>query len=577
MPEREIWAVDCETDPFKAGRVPKPFIWGLYNGSEYHEFADTADVVAFLAERDCVAYAHNGGRFDWHYLIPFIEPFTECMVIAGRLAKFDIGLCEFRDSFNIMPMPLKAGGKKFEVDDWSLFEREKRDTPAARSVIKERLRTDCVYLWHLLETFFMEFGFHLTISSASMACWSRIAGVEKPKTDKNFYETIAPYYFGGRVESFSAGEVPEKFKIIDINGAYQYAMTFVHPYGESIIERADLPVSRSAIERCFISIRARSLGAFPYRDDDGSLTFPDDGAERDFHISGWEYLAALDTGFYRDGRISSVLQLPETIEFGSYMRHFITMKDKARAADDTPRYEFAKRFQCSLYGKFGSNPDEYSEYCLVPPRHIEQACEADGYSFCAELGQYALLARPLLEAKQRYYNVAVAASVTGFVRAMDWRALCDVRNAGGVVHYIDTDCLHATDSAGLELDDARLGAWKVEAECDVVTDPRSPFFGLAGAYAGKKLYACHVSDSWRASHPKAKEWKTASKGVRLEYDDIIKIARGEEVIYNPEVPQYSLKRGIHFVPRTVRKTAKARNRPGAFANADHEQETCQES
>lgn len=547
-PKREIWAVDSETDPFKVGRVPRPFIWGAYNGSEYHEFDTVEQFLSFITVRNCVCYAHNGGRFDWHYLLEFVPAFTPVMVISGRLAKFSIREAEFRDSFNIMPMPLRAGGQKFEIDDYSIFEAGNRDVAANRETIRHRLRTDCLYLFQMLETFFMEFGYHLTISTASMSCWSAISKIEKPTTSAEFFARFQPYYFGGRVECLRSGVVREEFKIIDINSAYPYAMTFKHPWGEVPYESQSLPNSRGGIQRSFIRLRARAAGAFPYRGTDGSLEFPADGVERVFFVSGWEFLAALETGVLSNGYdIETVLQLPTAIEFNSYMNHFYKMKTDAKAAGDAARYEFSKRFLCSLYGKFGSNPENYHEYELVPPRYIDAACEADGYEFCCELGPHALLQRPLSEPKKRFYNVAVAASITGFVRAYDWRAMCAVRRGGGTIFYIDTDCLHATATGDLQLHDTELGAWKIEAVCDY------------GAYAGKKLYACKETPDWYASqcvaNPRHKQWKTASKGVKLSAEEITRVANGETIDFCSDVPQYSMKRGINFVPRKIRKTA----------------------
>lgn len=528
-PSKEIWAADCETDPFLAGRIPRPFIWGCYNGSEYHEFDTVDQLLDFLATRDCIAYAHNGGRFDWHYVLDHLEGFTPIMVISGRLAKFKIGRCEFRDSYNIMPMPLRAGGKKFEIDDYSIFESGKRELPGNRVVIQERLRTDCLYLFAMLETFFTEFGIHLTISSASMHAWSRIAGVEKPTTNAEFYQRVSPYYFGGRVECFTPGEVKRNFKIIDINSAYLWAMLSEHPYGEIPHESKYLPSSRGHIERSFVTLECKSTGAFPYRNDSGGLDFPADGHRRIFCVTGWEYLAALETNTLVDPTVYTVLQLPGSINFRSYCDHFYKMKTDAKANKDAARYEFAKRFLCSLYGKFGSNPKKYSEYTVVQPRFIDIACESDGYQFCAELGNWALLSRPLADAKKRYFNVAVAASVTGLVRAYDWRA---IRQCEGV-QYIDTDCLHCVGSGQLALSETELGAWKLEAECDY------------GAYGGKKLYACRTTDG---------NWKTASKGVKLTADQICRVAQGEVIDFTPDVPQYSIKQGIHFVSRKIRKT-----------------------
>jgi hypothetical protein len=182
--KREIWAADSETDPFKRGRIPRPFIWGAYNGSEYHEFATAAEFVAFIRDRDCIVYAHNGGRFDWHYLIDQLAPFSTVMVIAGRLAKFKIGKAEFRDSYNIMPMPLRDGGKKLEIEDFSILEADVRDLPANKQVIRDRCRTDCIYLHEMLMKFIAEFGLHLTISSASMNAWHKISGIEKTEHDR---------------------------------------------------------------------------------------------------------------------------------------------------------------------------------------------------------------------------------------------------------------------------------------------------------------------------------------------------------------------------------------------------------
>lgn len=524
----EIIAADSETDPARFGRIPRPFVWGWFNGSEYHEFHTKEAFLDSLVTRKCRVYAHNGGKFDWHYLIPDIDAFSPVMVIAGRLAKFKIGEAEFRDSFNIMPMPLKAGGAKFEID-LGILEESQRDLPGNRELIKERLRTDCLYLYAMLETFFSEFGSHLTISGASMSAWSKISGIAKPETDAGFYATFSNYYFGGRVEVFEGGIIERPFRIIDKNSAYPHAMLSLHPWGTVPYESTALPNSRGGIQRSFITLDCASHGAFPFRAQDGSLAFPADGIEREFHVTGWEFLAALETGVLTSYEIRRVVSLPEMIEFRTYMDHFYKMKTDAKAKGDAARYEFSKRFLCSLYGKFGANPDKYQEYTLVHPRHIEAACETDGYVFLTELGPWALLSRPLMQERQRYYNVATAASITGYVRADMWRAL---RNVRGPI-YCDTDAIVCADTGSLQLHDSDLGAWKVEADCDF------------GAFAGRKLYACRTLDG---------KWKKACKGVKLTHDEIVRIAKGEVIEYLPDFPQYSLKRGIQFQTRKIRRT-----------------------
>lgn len=528
--KREIWTVDCETDPFLRGRIPKPFIWGAYNGSEYHQF-DTSDrMVDFFLYRRCVVYAHNGGRFDWHYCLHRLEPYSDVLVIAGRLAKFKIGETEYRDSYNLLPMPLRSGGAKLEID-YGILELSERDKPANRVIIEERLRTDCVYLYQMLEKFVADYGLHLTFPSASMHAWSKLSGIAKPETNSSFYQIFEPYYFGGRVECFESGIIERPLKLYDINSAYSFAMLSDHPWGEIPNETTSLPDSDSAIERCFITLeQTSSRGAFPLRSDTGGVTFPADRESRVFHITGWEYLAARDTGTLGYHEVRRVLQLPLKLNFVGYMDHFYGVKVTAKLAGDVFAYECAKRFLCSLYGKFGSNPENYFEYRLIPPRYLDAAFESEGFMFCAMVGKLALCARPVAEHKARYYNVAVAASITGFVRAYLYRA---IRAARSPV-YVDTDCILCSEYPGIITDPTKLGSWKLESEIDYA------------AIAGKKMYALRTIDG---------KWKTASKGVKLPASDIVKIAKGEIVEYEPEIPQYSFKRGIHFVPRKIKRTA----------------------
>ncbi len=102
--KRVLATVDSETDPFKIGRYPKPFIWGFYDGSIYEEFNNVRALLDFFekqfTEKDIQyrVYAHNGGKFDYHFMLEHLEADTDVMIINGRLSKFNIGPTEFRDS-----------------------------------------------------------------------------------------------------------------------------------------------------------------------------------------------------------------------------------------------------------------------------------------------------------------------------------------------------------------------------------------------------------------------------------------------------------------------------------------------
>lgn len=521
-----LWVADCETDPFEYLVIPQPFIWGAYNGREYHEFGSTDEFLDFITEIDCVVYAHNGGKFDWFYCLHRLEEFEPLKVISGRLAQFRIGNAEFRDSINIAPVALSAFQK--EEFDYSLLNAENRDKPEARIKIRDYLKSDCLNLFELVSNFRDNYGDKLTIAGSALSEWEKISGKKAPETTASFYESFSKFYYGGRTEVFKGGLYNSNLTVIDINSAYPYAMTHRHPWGDSYTISDKLP-GIDAVQRSFINLRCVSYGALPFRSKTG-LSFPNDNDERDYFVTGWEYLAAVETKTIRDVEILSVTTFSDSIEFGDYVSHFFGLKSEAKRTGNKADYLFAKLFLNGLYGKFAANPEKYDEFTVVRPEYIQDACETDGFSYCARINKWALLSKPLHEDKHRFYNVATAASITGFVRAYLWRAINQCRG----VHYCDTDSIVCEDTGGLDLHPTELGAWDIEMVSDY------------GGFAGKKLYAMHGTGG---------NWKTASKGVNLSADEIIRVAQGEVVRYLPEAPTFSLKRGISFIPRNIEKTA----------------------
>lgn len=523
---REIWAADCETDPFKAGRIPAPFIWGAYNGNQYKEFNTVKEFVEFISERKCLVYAHYGGKFDWHFLKDYFESFDPIMVINGRIAKFKIGKAEFRDSYNMIPKPLRDYNK--DEFDYSILEKNKRDIPANRIKIQNYLKSDCVHLWNMVIEFISQYGLNLTQAAAALKFWQKLTGIKAPKTSKRFYHSISPYYYGGRVQCFKTGIFHYPFKVIDINSAYPYAMKHLHPFGDSFHVSDELPHSDNYINRSFISVKCISHGALPYRSKRG-LVFPDDNKRRLYHITGWEFNTAIETNTIFDWEIVKVITFSDSIRFDEYIDYFYDMKTRAKHENNTANYLFAKLFLNSLYGKFGANPEKYHEYMLIRPSYIA-AAEMDGYNFNCMVGHNALCSKPLIDGKSRYYNLAVAASITGFVRAYLFKA---IKQCSGVM-YCDTDSIACVDTNKLPIDSETLGAWDIEGNFSF------------GAIAGKKLYGFRDNNN---------KWKTASKGVRLSPEEIVRVANGEKITYSPEVPTFSLKRGIIFTPRLIKMTS----------------------
>lgn len=536
--------IDSETDPFKHGRIPEPFVWGYYDGTKFRYFThDTIhSMIGWIADQDIIVYAHNGGKFDYHFLLPYMEAYDEIKIINGRIAQFRIGKAEFRDSYNILPVPLSAieisAGEstiKKQEFDYSLMEKAERYKPEIWEKIIDYLRDDCVTLYEAINAFQIKFGRHLTQAGAAMAQWKKITLEPAPRSSEDYFNVFSPYYYGGRTQCFRHGIIETDFSVFDINSAYPYAMMEAHAYG---LDFFTSPRELSGYSRgpAFFHIRAASHGAFPFRDR-GGLSFPDDGEVREFFVTGWELQTAIDTATDGAHIVISVMYHHGLRDFAEYVDTFYQMRLTAKANGDKAGDLFAKIFLNSLYGKWGANPENYANYHILPHTELDSLLSPENeYSLSGELGPWLLAERPLEADEMRYYNVATAASITGYVRAYLWRAI----NKTGVENclYCDTDSI-ATKSAGNELNIGKeLGAWKHEGE-----------FDKAGI-AGKKMYI------FRGKNKKGgkREYKTASKGVRLSNAQLWKVAGGSTVTYNPDSPSFSVHSAPRFVSRKIRLT-----------------------
>lgn len=548
---RPFWTLDCESDPFKPGRIPRPFIWGIYGGptgEAYEEFTTEADLLRFI-ERECVehiVYAHNGGKFDYHYLRDYINTGEPISIIAGRLSKFRIGETEFRDSMNILPVPL-AQFKKDEVN-YAIFEPEERDKPHNREIIRRYLRSDCRYLYELIEAHRKENGIVLTQASASMRAWAKQSRIKPPRQTAAKYQLYKPYYYGGRVQCFESGVKRRAFKVIDINSAYPFAMLSPHPFSTEGVWMDRLPPD-GEIHKCLITLQCTARGCFPFRLGDdptrGDLFFPyDERTIRRYHITGYEFLAALRTNAITNISIESVHYFPQAVEFQEFIGGNWARRERAKAEGNKALDIIVKLLMNSLYGKFASDYSKYMEYevCWVDDLIAKVR---DGFQVDTDWGnERRLIARPIPENKHRFYNIATAASITGYVRAMLFEAISQVTDP----LYCDTDSIACADTGRLKLG-AELGAWKVEGDFDEY------------AIAGKKMYAFHKAGAPRTLELDARgdfaHYKTACKGVDLDPHQIIEVSKGAKVTHVPEVPTYSVKRmGPRFINRDVKLTAK---------------------
>ena len=514
--KNKIGTIDSETDPFLHGRVPKPFAWGFYLDGEFVSSwgKRCTDVIVDKLHNmaNTTLYAHNGGKFDFHFLLPYANH-DEITIINGRIAKMQIGSVVLKDSFLLMPFALELY-KKTEIS-YKKFEEGVREKH--RAEITRYLRDDCVDLYDLLTGFHKTLGNHLTIGKAAFDNMRKL-GIKILKGSESHDARYRQYYFGGRTQAFEYGHFKKcDLKYVDINSAYPHAMTHKHPHGNQYTITDKLPRRKLTCE--FIKFTGRSIGALPVRDDDGILHYPVDQLSRTYHTTGWELQAGLDTNTIKIDKIHQVHIPDKKQHYKPFVNHFYKLKNGAKKTGDHIS-ELAYKFCLnSGGGKFATDPRKFKDYKLAAYDDY-----LDDYGWDFDIGDISVWSRSAYDGTG-FFDVAVGASITGFVRAKLWRALQQVTRP----MYCDTDSIICGSySDKLSLSD-KLGDWSLDAKINKI------------AIAGKKLYTYHNGE----------KWQNVSKGARLTNKEIISLCAGKSVEWKNDAPTFSIKYGARFVKRDI--------------------------
>lgn len=519
---RPIAVIDFETDPFLYGREPRPFCAGFYSLDKgFIEFWGD-DCVARLCElieslpNPHTIYAHNGGKFDFHFMLEWLE--NPIKIISSRIAQVKMGIHELRDSYCIIPIPLSAYQK--DSIDYRRLERDVRETH--RAEIVSYLKTDCTALFDIVSKFVERFGLQLTIGGTAIKTLRGIHPFDS--TSKWHDEKFRPFYFGGRVEAFQTGIVSGNWKVYDVNSMYPHVMAnMLHPTGKKyrtgynrVIDRRGRIAGFADAHFYFAKIRCKQLGAFPVRMKDAPLNFEIPSGV--FCVTSHELKAAIESGRVWDIEVLEVSVPEETISFSEYVARFMEEKIDGKKRGDKAAEIFAKLLLNSAYGKFAQNPAHYYDYWIGEP-------DSEAYEiYSADIDSIDIWRKP--SEREAFYDVATAASITGAARSVLMLALANAVNP----IYCDTDSI-ICEGLNAPMDESALGAWKLEATGDCI------------AVAGKKMYALRSGSEYV---------KTASKGVVLSGAEIFGLCGGVSKQWKNEAPSFSLgKNRVKFVQRTI--------------------------
>lgn len=551
-----IAVIDFETDPFKHGSTVAPFAAGFFDGEIYKDFwgDDCVDQLCnYLDSREpLLIYAHNGGKFDFMFLLWAGKIDNPVFIIDGRIVKCPLGKHELRDSFAAMPVALSKFNK--EVIDYEIMKKSKRNIVKNKKAILEYLESDCRNLHAPIVRFTERFGRKLTVGSAAITQLEKLHPVIR--MNERHDNKFRPYYFGGRVECFETGEIKGNLKIYDVNSMYPSVMkNFDHPIGGhyiEIIENATdyMDLSTGKLKRhgelYFAEIECEQRGALPKATFNSSGT--KDGIDFNsvggtFFVCSHELITGIELGLVKVHKVRR-LHIPcRSQRYIEYVDKFTNEKIEAKKSGDIAGELFAKFMSNSAYGKFGTNPSLFKDWFILD-RSNEKSCrqfdkwfnEAKENEKFPELHtdhdnfQLWSCRNP---SEHGYYDVAIAASITSAARSVLLRA---IHNAYRPV-YCDTDSL-ICEGLNVEIDATKLGAWKFEGS------------GKKIYIGGKKLYSMKTDQVDKEGNS---IYKTASKGVKLSHAEIVRICEGETVEWKSEAPNFKMSGEQKYTVRKIKK------------------------
>jgi hypothetical protein len=518
---KRICVVDTETDPFEFGVIPRPFCLGFDMGDRYLEFWGDDCVNQFFkflatVSEPLLIYAHNGGKFDFHFFLKHMDEGQTPLIMNGRIVKIKFQGQEFRDSFAIIPTALSAY-KKDEID-YSNFTRDKREKHKAE--ILKYMRADCTYSRELIIGFHEVYGDHLTIASASLKMLNGFHGFERFTSDA-MDERFRRYYYGGRNQCFAKGILSprpgKQWRMYDRRSMYPSEMAnTLHPISNRCILQTEITDDTD-----FACIDAWNDGALPIRKDDGGLDFTTKYGT--FYATIHEIKAGLETGTLRINRVRHAWAFDKKATLATFVHKINGYRQDAISAGDDVRKMLYKFGLNSPYGKFALNPRKFRQWTMTKdeiPEPLASPDNPEGWRSEGYCGEIMIWSRPSPR-KHGFYNVATAASITGSARANLWRNICKATRPV----YCDTDSIICEDFNGDIGPD--LGQWNLEAVGNTV------------AIAGKKLYTIFDSTApeWLAD---GRPIKKASKGVSLTARQIVQVCKGFSVEYKNPVPTFNI-------------------------------------
>lgn len=570
--KRCIAILDMETDPFDKDLKTyiKPFLAVLYSDEfetiviweeDHDKFVrDVVRAIECLPDRYTI-YAHNGGKFDFLFLVSQLRGDVK---FKGRsLMSAKIGNHELRDSAHIIPERLAA----FQKDKFDYSRNLKDRRNDWRKEIIEYCIADCRYTLDIVKAFIENYGLKLTIGQASMGELRKHYSVKK--INQGFDGQLRQFYFGGRVECLQGrGHFKGAYKLFDVNSMYPKAMaSYAHPIGD--FNDYDLRRGPPTEQTVFVDVTCDNRGALIGRAEDGSTTASIKHGR--FKTTIWEFETALKHNLISNVQVNASWDCRLRSNFSDFILPLYDNRLATKSAMQKFRDQglettaafldlkkddiFFKLLLNNSYGKFAMNPANYKEHYLTDP---DKQPDEQWFKSILELDQdeQILYMRPVFSNSEfaiwqkpspsfRYNNVGTAASITGAARSILLEALQHAEDA----IYCDTDSIICRNLTGVEIHKSNLGAWDLEDEFkEVIID-------------GKKLYSVMHKKPKKLTPEQIADgrdptYTVKSKGAsHISWQEMLAILQGDSIIKTNPAPTISKTGHQVYQSRTIKATA----------------------
>lgn len=508
---------DLESKDGESPTIPgftRVFLAGFYDGETFESFRGNDSIRELMC---CMLqpqylgwhiYAHNGGRFDFLHLLPWLASegktlgFRFCAIPAGKSGGIQIldiwrgkgkkGKWRLLDSIKLIPLALDKACKTFSLPGKTELPLKTHESDPLWEIYNEQ---DCRALYSILGRFHTlvedrlggEVG--ITAPATAMKVFRRQYLPKKIHRGEEAHEFVFSTYCGGRTEVFQreAGNL----NYYDINSSYPAVMREPMPTGEPIWWDGKPPevFTRAGSEYLgFVEADVEYADFIPVLPikRDGKLMFP---AGRITGRWDWAELSIVQDKIRRFGKSVWFKSAPL---LSGMVEALYPFRDKSLPGYEEGLAYVVKLLLNSLYGKFGQSALR-RKVVLWNSDLPKGAIPVDGTP-----------SSPVWyideEVTAPYIMPQIAAHVTALARVKLYRHL---QKAGEMLAYADTDSILTSSILDTS---TKLGDLKNEF----------PGVTFDGIFLAPKLYMLRGSDG---------STKVVAKGIRERTEETFETLR----------------------------------------------------